>query len=146
MKDDLIYQIYFETINPSALNDQFANFVISLDSNFAKRCLQAKINPKAKEKIQELGFGYTRNFSVEHSNPYHFNGDSLLVDQITVKGENCWLSTKNDAINSLEKEDLNLKVIKYIAHNVDTPYQQGALLTLFSQWVKFVPHLGIKPL
>jgi hypothetical protein len=138
MEKKLLYR--FDNFSPSlrAGGSIRYDFSVFLDKGFAIKAQDFELDPKLRNRLQELGREtiFNKLFKGEtYRDPYYFNKDSLLIQGIFVPGTGCHLAIDGFEIDYIKKSTDN--VVTYAPHNIDTIYQAYSLASLFSMWVNY---------
>ena len=112
-------------------------FNITLDKDFAKEMIHAKIPIENQNGLNLVANRELERMKIHWLNPYSFHEDSCFVKQVYIGSNGVGLSTNWNTIDSLLKNDESLKEVKYYSHNVDNTFQQHALMVLFEKWVEY---------
>jgi len=113
----------------------YYEFNISLDKDFARDMLLAKIPAKNQDALNQVANRELERLKIGWKNPYSFHEDSCFVKQIYIGSNGVGLSTNHQTINNLLKNGADK--VKYYSHNVDYTSQQHALMILFEKWVDY---------
>ena len=113
------------------------DFSVDLNRTFAKEMIEARIPLERQLKMNELANEDLKRLDRYWLNPYTFHKDSGFVSQFYIGNNGVWLSTDNDEINSLVRNETLGKPIEYHSHNIDTPKEAYILMVLFDTWAKY---------
>tara|TARA_Y100000310_G_scaffold337912_2_gene426191 strand:- start:713 stop:1201 length:489 start_codon:yes stop_codon:yes gene_type:complete len=124
-------------------------FSVGVKKEFAKQCFEEELTEKLYNRFQNLGrkmltkvFGSDGHLPLfDSKNPYRFFKNSqaketCLISNLVVPGNACGLD--NDLFANIEKElneiDKYRNFIEYHPHNIDSPRQCYAFLSLLTSW------------
>ncbi len=111
------------------------DFMVYLDRHFAREMIQSKIPSERQGAMNNLGNEVLKDLDTNWLNPYTFYRKSCFVNQFYLGQNGVWLAA-DITLNELVRGK-STKPIEYHSHNVDTPKQAHALLTLFDRWVQY---------
>ena len=120
-----------------SLYSNSGEFNVSLDTKFAKKMINVKISAENQNRFNLIGNRELEIMKVKWENPYHFHENTGFVKEFYIGHNGVWLATNYQTVDSLLKNDKNLKEIKYFSHNVDTRAESHALMVLFGKWIEY---------
>lgn len=109
-------------------------FSIYLEGDFARACRALLIDRGQQEQFNVMGAKIVKDILRDtHRTPYMFERGSFLLAQCSLGRDGRWLSGDYNDLCALEKAPS----IGYTGHNIDTPAQAVALLSLFTTWAEY---------
>lgn len=113
------------------------NFDVYLDRAFAREMRRVSVpedvrrnmNKRASEELKLMGSG--------HLDPYSFQDNSCLINQVYLGDDGKWLSTDHQTLDRLLKEEDMSKPLEYSSHNLRTSRDASMLLRLFGLWADY---------
>ncbi len=133
-----------ENFRPNFPNRGAYTFCINVDGSFIGRCMAHKITRAEQQGFNKIGSKIIRDVLRDRMlSPYLFEEDSLLVTQCSLGRDGEWLSADRNHLDRLEavkdRRELgkNIPSVEYNGHNIDTPAQAYALLSLLTTWAEY---------
>jgi hypothetical protein len=117
------------------------DFTVDVDRDFAKGMIDAKIAQEGQRNMNRVANQIMEVMGLKWLDPYHFHGESALVDQFYLGQNGVWLATERYQIDSLLNGEKADQPIHYSSHNVDSPSQAYHLMRLVSLWVEYAEML-----